>query len=112
MIHDLLIALMRADGCLHVLGHVSGGFSDAERRHFLSDLKDMIVKSDYVEVNEQVAYHMIRPEWVIEISVLDLISQSTRGAPINKMVLHWDAANKHYQIIRRMPLVGMISPQF
>jgi hypothetical protein len=112
MVHDLLVALMRADGSLHVLGHVGGGFSDAERRGFLSDLKDMIVKSDYVEVNDQVAYHMVRPEWVIEMSVLDLISQTTRGAPINKMVLHWNAVDKRYEIIRRLPLVGMISPQY
>jgi hypothetical protein len=112
MVHDLLVGLMRSDSCLHVLGHVGGGFSDAERRGFLSDLKDMIVKSDYVEVNDQVAYHMVRPEWVIEISVLDLIAQSTRGAPINKMVLNWNSAENRYQIIRRLPLVGMISPQY
>ena len=112
MIHDLLVALMREDGCLHVLGHVGGGFNEIERRGFLSDLKDMIVSSDYVEVNDQVAYHMVRPEWIIELSVLELIAQSTRGAPINKMVLDWSATNKHYGIIRRLPLVAMISPQY
>jgi hypothetical protein len=112
MIHDLLLALMRADGCLHVLGHVGGGFSDAERRSFLSDLKDMIVKSDYVEVNDQVAYHMVRPEWIVEISILDLISQTTRGSSINKMTLNWNSVEQRYQIIRRLPLVGLLSPQF
>jgi hypothetical protein len=112
MIHDVLVALMRDDGCLHVLGHVGGGFDEVERRAFLSDLKDMIAKSDYVEVNDQVAYHMVRPEWVIEISVIELISHTTRGAPINKMVLNWDPAGQRYGIIRRLPLVGMISPQF
>jgi ATP-dependent DNA ligase len=112
MVHDLLVALMRADGSLHVLGHVGGGFNEAERRGFLSDLKDMIVKSDYVEVNDQVAYHMVRPEWVIEISVLEFISQTTRGAPINKMVLDWNPSDGRYRIIRRLPLVAMISPQF
>lgn len=112
MIHDLLVALMRADGCLHVLGHVGGGFSNDDRRGFLSDLKDMIVESNYVEVNDQVAYHMVRPEWVIEISVLDLIAQTTRGQPINKMALNWNAAGSRYEIVRRLPLVGMISPQF
>jgi hypothetical protein len=112
MIHDLLVALMRADGSLHVLGHVGGGFSNDDRRAFLSDLKDMVVASDYTEVNDQVAYHMVRPEWVIEISILDLISQTTRGAPINKMVLHWSAADTRYQVVRRLPHVAMISPQF
>jgi ATP dependent DNA ligase C terminal region/ATP dependent DNA ligase domain len=112
MIHDLLLAMMRADGCLQVLGHVGGGFSEADRRGFLSDLKDMIVKSDYVEVNDQVAYHMVRPEWVVEISVLDLISQTTRGLSINKMALNWNTAEQRFENIRRLPLVGLISPQY
>lgn len=112
MIHDLLVALIRPDGCLHVAGHVGGGFSNDERRGFLSDLKDSVVESDYIEVNDQVAYHMVRPEWVVEVSVLDLIAETTRGQPIGKMALSWDAAAVRYRIVRRMPLVGMISPQF
>jgi hypothetical protein len=103
---------MRADGCLHVLGHVGGGFTNDDRRAFLSDLKDDIVKSEYVEVNDQVAYHMVRPESVIEISVLDVIAQTTRGQPINKMVLNWNSGENKYEIVRRLPLAALISPQF
>ena len=112
MLHDLLLALYRPDGCLHVVGHVGGGFTNEERRGFLSDLKDCIVESDYVEVNDQVAYHMVKPEWVVEVSVLDLIAETTRGLPINKMALTWDSSANRYRIVRRVPLVGMISPQF
>jgi ATP-dependent DNA ligase len=112
MIHDLLVAVMRADGCLHVLGHVGGGFTNDDRRAFLTDLKDDVVKSDYVEVNDQVAYHMVRPESVIEISVLDLIAQTTRNQPINKMVLNWNSGENKYEIVRRLPLAALISPQF
>jgi hypothetical protein len=112
LLHDLLLALMRPDGTFQVLGRVGGGFSLDERRNFLSDLKDMAANSDYAEVNDQVAYQMVRPEWVIEISVLDLITQSTRGAPINRMVLEWDSPATHWKVVRRMPLVGLISPQF
>jgi len=108
----LLLALMRPEGTFHILGRVGGGFNEEERRHFLSDLKDMIVDSDYAEVNEQVAYQMVRPEWVIEVSVIDLISQSTRGAPINRMVLEWSKTAPKYHVLSRLPLVGMISPQF
>jgi hypothetical protein len=54
---------------------------------------------------------------VIEISVLDLIVQTTRGAPIKNMVLDWDATSEHrptgcWQIVRKLPLASMISPQF
>lgn len=112
MIHDLLVALLRPDGSLHVVGHVGGGFTEADRRGFLSDLKDIAAESDYVEVNDAVAYRMVKPEWVIEISILDCLSQSTRGLPIPKMTLTYDAKANRYAPLRRLPSVGLISPQF
>src|SRR5262245_29624491 len=112
MVHDLLLAVMRADGNLHVLGRVGGGFSTQDRRDFLSDLKDRVVESDYVEVNDQVAYRMVRPELVIEISVLEMIAQTTRGVPIKTMVVHWNPEKRRYEVVRRMPLVSLTSPQF
>ena len=112
MVHDLLLAVMRADGNLHILGRVGGGFSTQDRRDFLSDLKDRVVESDYVEVNDQVAYRMVRPELVIEISVLEMIPQTTRGVPIKTMVVHWNREKRRYEVVRRMPLVSLTSPQF
>jgi len=112
LLHDLLLALLRPDGSMHILGRVGGGFTEADRRNMLSDLKDMVVESEYAEVNDQVAYRMVRPDWVVEISVLDLIAQTTRGAPINRMVLNWNPAAAKFEVLRRLPLVAMISPQF
>jgi hypothetical protein len=114
MLHDLLFAVRRADATYQVLSHVGGGFSEDERRTMLSDLKDMVVDSEYAEVNsDHVAYQMVRPEWVIEISCLDLISQTTRGGPVNRMVLDYQSEGaKGYRVVRRMPLATVISPQF
>lgn len=113
MLHDLLTGVMRGDGSLHMLTRVGGGFSEDVRRAMLADLKDMTAASEYVEVNvDHVAYQMVRPEWVIEISCLDLVSQTTRGGPINRMVLNWNRNADKYQIIRRLPLASVISPQF
>ena len=92
---------------------VGGGFSDDNRREMLSDLKDMVVESEYAEVNsDHVAYQMVRPEWVIELNCLDIISQNTRGGPINRMVLNWNQQTDAYEVVRRLPLVSVISPQF
>src|SRR5262249_14881128 len=104
LLHDLLFAVMRRDGSLQVLSRVGGGFADEERRTMLADLKDMIVPSEYAEVNsDNVAYEMVRPDWVIEISCLDLISQTTRGAPVNRMVLDFqDDGDKGYRVVRRL----------
>jgi len=49
---------------------------------------------------------------VIEISCLDLISQNTRGGTVDRMVLEYNETGRRYQVLRRMPLVSIISPQF
>ncbi|QEG22418.1 ATP dependent DNA ligase [Mariniblastus fucicola] len=113
MLHDLLLGIVREDGAVQVMCRVGGGFSDDDRRGMLSDLKDMVVESEYAEVNsDHVAYQMVRPEWVIEITCLDIISQNTRGGPINRMVLNWNHETDAYEVVRRLPLVSIISPQF
>jgi len=113
MMHDLLLGVVREDGAIHVMSRVGGGFSDELRREMLSDLKDMVVESEYAEVNsDHVAYQMVRPEWIIEITCLDIISQNTRGGPINRMVLNWNSKTDSYEVVRRLPLVSVISPQF
>jgi len=110
MLHDMLLGLMRKDETFHVLGRVGGGFTDDQRREWLSDLKDMATDSDYAEVNDSVAYQMVRPEWVVEISVLDLINQNTRGGAVDRMVLEYEKDS--YKSIRRLPLASPISPVF
>lgn len=112
MIHDMLVGLMRQDNSFHILGRVGGGLKEEERRAWLSDLKDMTADSEYAEVNDAVAYQMVRPEWVIEISCLDLVSQTTRGSSIDRMVLGYDTGRNLYQAIRRLPLASPISPNF
>lgn len=113
MLHDLLLGLTRHDGSVQVLGRVGGGFTDNDRRVMLSDLNDMVVDSEYAEVNsDHVAYQMVEPKWVVEISCLDLIAQNTRGGPVNRMVLNWNRRENIYEVVRRLPLVSVISPQF
>lgn len=111
MLHDLLVAVVRTDGTYQELTRVGGGFSDAERKDFVKDLKKRIAPSEYVAVNnDYIAYEMIEPGPVIEISCLDLIPEKTKGGPVNRMVLEW--TGKKYHALQRMPLVSVISPQF
>jgi hypothetical protein len=113
MLHDLLVALMRPDGTFHTFTRVGGGFTEDERRAFLSDLKDMACESEYAEVNpDHIAYQMVAPQWVIEMSCLDFVSQTTRGATIDRMVLQWDTKSTKYGVVRRLPLASAIAPQF
>jgi hypothetical protein len=72
----------------------------------------MSCESDYAEVNDNVAYQMVKPSWVVEMSCLDLISQTTRGGTIERMVLDFDNKKDMYHGVRRLPLASPISPIF
>lgn len=111
MLHDLLVAVIRRDGTFQELTRVGGGFTEDDRKEFAKELRKRIVPSDYVAVNnDYVAYEMIKPGPVIEISCLDLIAERARGGPVNRMVLEW--GGKRYSALSRMPLVSVISPQY
>jgi ATP-dependent DNA ligase len=111
MLHDLLVGVVRTDGTYQELTRVGGGFRDEDRKQFVKDLKKRIVPSEYVAVNnDYVAYEMIEPGPVIEISCLDLISERSKGGPVNRMVLKW--TGERYEALQRMPLVSVISPQY
>jgi hypothetical protein len=73
----------------------------------------MTVESEYAEVNsDRVAYQMIKPGPVIEISCLDIISRTSHGSTIDRMILEWDEGNARWEGVRRLPLCSIISPQF
>jgi hypothetical protein len=111
MLHDLLVAVIRDDGTFHEFTRVGGGFTDEDRKEFVKTLRKRVAPSEYVAVNnDYVAYEMIKPGPVIEISCLDLIAERARGGPVNRMVLEWDG--KRYKALSRMPLVSVISPQY
>ncbi|MEE9348349.1 MAG: hypothetical protein V3U82_09135 [Robiginitomaculum sp.] len=113
MLHDMLLAIVRADGSFQIVSRVGGGFSDAQRREFLTLLSARVVESDFHEVNSsRVAYQMVEPGLVIELQCLDLVSTTSRGNPIDRMVLAWNGEDKRWEGLRRLPLCSIISPQF
>jgi len=113
LLHSMLLGIVRADGAFQIIGRVGGGFSDEDRAKLLKKLRKRDAESDYVEVNsDRVAYRMIQPGVVVEISCLDIIAQTSHGGTIDRMVIEWDAKKKTWQGVRRLPLASIISPQF
>lgn len=111
MLHDLLVAVVRPSGRFQLVAKVGGGFSDQERTDLLEQLSKRVTASDFHEVNsDRVAYQMIEPGLVIEIECIDMISRTSRGNTIDKMVLEW--ADGKWSGVRRLPLISILSPQF
>lgn len=113
MLHDVMLAAVRADDTFHVIGRVGGGFTEDERAKMLKMLEGHVVESEYAEVNsDRVAYRMIKPGIVFEISCLDMIARTSRGNTVDRMVLEYNEDENIWQGIRRLPLCSIISPQF
>ena len=114
LLHSLLLAIVREDDSFQIIAKVGGGFSDEQRAEILALLeKEKAVESEYNEVNsDRVAYQMIEPGMVIEISCLDIISRTSHGSTIDKMVLDWNEDKNRWEGVRRLPLCSILSPQF
>ena len=110
-VRSLLLALMAEDGNLEVVGRCSGSAIEAERRKSLYlELLDMKAESDYTEIDSNhIAFHMIRPEMVIELSVNDIIFEGSSGRLFNP---HLEYKNGAYSRRGTVPGVSLISPVF
>ena len=113
MLHSMLLAVIRSDGSFQIVSRVGGGFSDEQRVEILKQLNPQVVESEYAEVNsDRVAYQMIKPGLVIEISCLDIISRTSHGSTIDRMIIEWNQDQNSWEGVRRLPLCSIISPQF
>ena len=74
-VRDLMMAVRREDGCFQMFAHASGGLSDDDRSTLASRLATMHVESQYVLSDSRgIAYQMVRPEIVFEVSVMELVA--------------------------------------
>ena len=75
-IRDLMFAVRRPDGLFQMFVLGSTGLKDEERADIAKRLSDKHVESQYVLSDSRgIAYQMVKPELVFEISVLELVAR-------------------------------------
>lgn len=112
MIRDIMVAAMNPEGQLLQFTTLGNGFSDAQRTEMLARLSQMHVESEYVETDSRnVAYQMVRPEIVVEISVIDLVSENSKGEAKMDMLLSY-TDEEGYKVVAQAPGVSAHSPVF
>lgn len=90
MVRDLLVAVMRTDGLLQQVIAVGNGLTDEQRKELFPRLTAMSVESDYVETDSRnVAFAMVRPEIVVEVSAVDFVTENTAGEPKMNQLLQY-----------------------
>ncbi|HEY9062001.1 MAG TPA: hypothetical protein VIO64_16075 [Pseudobacteroides sp.] len=76
-IRTLLLALMTGDNEYQIVGKTGNGFNDEQKKDLLSKLSGQVIDSDYIETDSNhVAFRMVKPETVIEISYNDVLFES------------------------------------
>lgn len=111
LLRDFLLAFMRPDGTYQLFAHMSHGFSEEQRKDLLIEYKKKVVESKYIEVaRNKLAFHMVKPETVVEFSCLDVINEDSKGF-IQKMCLTYDEKTG-YTPSRLHPSVSVTIPLF
>ena len=76
LIRDLMFAVRRPDGLFQMFVLGSTGLKDEERAEIAQRLSEKHVESQYVLSDSRgIAYQMVKPELVFEISVLELVAR-------------------------------------
>ena len=75
-VRDLMMAVRREDGAFQIFAEGSNGLSEEDRLRLADRLKALDVESQYVLTDSRgIAYQMVRPEIVWEVSVIDFIAR-------------------------------------
>ena len=75
-IRDLMFAVRRPDGLFQMFALGSTGMSDEQRADIAQRLSTKHIESQYVLSDSRgIAYQMVKPELVFEISVLELVAR-------------------------------------
>jgi hypothetical protein len=91
-VRSLLLAMMPRDGEYQIIGKTGNGFNDDERKELLGRLEPLIVDSQYIETDSNhVAFHMIRPEIVLELMINDVLFETSAGYIDNPVLLFEDS---------------------
>lgn len=106
-IRSVLFALRHTDGTYQVIASSGNGFSDEDKVELFNKLGGMHVDSQYLQTDSRnIAYHMVKPEVVVEISANDLLTETSKGAIQNSLLTFAEG----YLVQSMMPGVSLIHP--
>ena len=92
-IRDLMFAVRRPDGLFQMFVLGSTGLTDDERADIAKRLGEKHVESQYVLSDSRgIAYQMVKPELVFEISVLELVARGNDDKIKMNPLLKYDEA--------------------
>lgn len=107
---SLLLALMPAAGRYQVVGRVGSGMVEEVRELLFDRLSKQVLPSEYIETDANlVAFRMVRPDTVIELTVGDLLYETEAGPKMNPLL---EIADDTYRIVGSVEGLKFLAPVF
>ena len=102
--------MLTSENCYQIVGKTGNGFTDNERTEFYEKLSKMHIDSEYIDTDSNhVAFHMIRPEIVIEISINDILTDANTNGITNHVL---EISNSTYRLMNTVSGISFIYPVF
>ena len=109
-VRSLLLALIPREGRYQITGRVGSGLNEKLRHELFDRLSKRVLPSEYIETDSNlVAFRMVRPETVIEITVGDLSFETESGPKMNTLL---EIDKGTYRIAGMVEGVKFIAPVF
>ncbi|TYQ12817.1 UNVERIFIED_CONTAM: ATP dependent DNA ligase-like protein [Acetivibrio alkalicellulosi] len=109
-IRTLLLALMTGENRYQIIGRTGNGFKEDEKKQIYERLSKATIESEYIDIDSNhVAFRMVKPETVIELSYNDVILESS-SSKIRNPVLKIE--NERYSLESFVNGVSLIFPIF
>jgi len=106
---SMLLALMRDDGRLQLIGQVGNLGTEDFRRELNKKLEALVCESRFRAASRTGAlYRFVRPEIVVEVRMTDLQVDDSDGRPIPRMILEFES--EEWRPVRRMAGISLIHP--
>jgi hypothetical protein len=111
LVRTFLLALVSEDGGYQVIGKCpAAAIDEATRKSLYTKLLKMEIKSDYTEVDSNnVAFHMVKPEMVVEVSFNDLLFENSDGPVFDPRL---ELVKNAYHRERSVYGINMVNPVF
>lgn len=109
-VRTMLLAFIPGPGRYQVVGKVGGGLRTKLKAELFEDFSRKIIPSDYIETDSNhVAFQMVRPETVLEISVNDVVYETSAGPKSNAVL---EIVDGKYQLQSTVDGLTFVAPVF
>ncbi len=109
-VRSLLLALMPAEGRYQVVGRVGSGLTEELRETLYDRFSSRVIPSEYIVTDmDYVAFRMVFPDTVIELTAGDLLYETESGPKQNTVLRIEDGG---YRIAATVDGVKLLAPVF